>query len=66
MVLKVYSNLAQAFVNPHTSEGSEQLGQRIWGILQNNGRITAILLLKLRIKSARKQKIQETERFCIH
>ncbi|PSS29231.1 Ribonuclease [Actinidia chinensis var. chinensis] len=33
-VLKVYSNLAQAFVNPHTTEGSEQLGQRIWGILQ--------------------------------
>ncbi|XVF01463.1 hypothetical protein REPUB_Repub04eG0091400 [Reevesia pubescens] len=33
-VLTVYSNLAQAFVNPHTSEGSEQLGQRIWGILQ--------------------------------
>lgn len=33
-VLKVYSNLAQALVNPHTTEGSEQLGQRIWGILQ--------------------------------
>lgn len=33
-VLMVYSNLAQAFVNPHTTEGSEQLGQRIWGILQ--------------------------------
>lgn len=33
-VLKVLSNLAQAFVNPHTTEGSEQLGQRIWGILQ--------------------------------
>ncbi|KAH9655287.1 DNA polymerase V family [Citrus sinensis] len=33
-VLMVYSNLAQAFVNPHTIEGSEQLGQRIWGILQ--------------------------------
>ncbi|XP_052191832.1 uncharacterized protein LOC127801057 isoform X2 [Diospyros lotus] len=33
-VLKVYSNLAQAFVNPNTTEGSEQLGQRIWGILQ--------------------------------
>ncbi|XP_022763604.1 uncharacterized protein LOC111309052 isoform X2 [Durio zibethinus] len=33
-VLTVYSNLAQAFVNPHTTEGSEQLGQRIWGILQ--------------------------------
>ncbi|CAJ1961392.1 unnamed protein product [Sphenostylis stenocarpa] len=33
-VLLVYSNLAQAFVNPHTAEVSEQLGQRIWGILQ--------------------------------
>ncbi|CAL5358197.1 unnamed protein product [Camellia sinensis] len=33
-VLKVYSNLVQAFVNPHTTEGSEQLGQRIWSILQ--------------------------------
>ncbi|KAK8568286.1 hypothetical protein V6N12_006840 [Hibiscus sabdariffa] len=33
-VLTVYSNLAQAFVNPHTTEGSEQLGQRIWGIIQ--------------------------------
>lgn len=33
-VLKVFSNLAQAFINPHTTEGSEQLGQRIWGILQ--------------------------------
>nr|XP_027112751.1 rDNA transcriptional regulator pol5-like [Coffea arabica] len=33
-VLKVLSNLAQAYVNPHTTEGSEQLGQRIWGILQ--------------------------------
>ncbi|KAE8687709.1 transcription factor GTE7-like [Hibiscus syriacus] len=32
-VLTVYSHLAQAFVNPHT-EGSEQLGQRIWGIIQ--------------------------------
>ena len=30
----VYSNLARAFVNPHTAEVSEQLGQRIWGILQ--------------------------------
>jgi DNA polymerase phi len=30
----VYSNLAQAFVNPQTAEISEQLGQRIWGILQ--------------------------------
>ncbi|KAF8404757.1 hypothetical protein HHK36_009646 [Tetracentron sinense] len=33
-VLTVYSYLAQALVNPHTVEGSEQLGQRIWGILQ--------------------------------
>ncbi|GMI88325.1 hypothetical protein like AT5G64420 [Hibiscus trionum] len=33
-VLTVYSNLAQAFVNPHTTEGSEQLGQRVWGIIQ--------------------------------
>ncbi|KAH7519011.1 hypothetical protein JRO89_XSUnG0154100 [Xanthoceras sorbifolium] len=33
-VLMVYSNLARAFVNPNTVEGSEQLGQRIWGILQ--------------------------------
>ncbi|KAK7328063.1 hypothetical protein VNO77_22159 [Canavalia gladiata] len=33
-VLMVYSNLARAFVNPHTAEVSEQLGQRIWGILQ--------------------------------
>ncbi|XP_027331081.1 rDNA transcriptional regulator pol5 [Abrus precatorius] len=33
-VLMVYSNLAQAFVNPHTAEVSEQLGQRVWGILQ--------------------------------
>ncbi|KAG9130592.1 hypothetical protein Leryth_011848 [Lithospermum erythrorhizon] len=32
--LKVFSNLVQAFVNPHTTEGSEQLAQRIWGILQ--------------------------------
>lgn len=30
----VYSNLAQALVNPRTIEISEQLGQRIWGILQ--------------------------------
>ena len=30
----MYSNLAQAFVSPHIAEGSEQLGQRIWGILQ--------------------------------
>ncbi|XP_016539372.2 rDNA transcriptional regulator pol5 [Capsicum annuum] len=33
-VLKIFSSLAQAFVNPHTTEGNEQLGQRIWGILQ--------------------------------
>lgn len=30
----MYSNLARALVNPHTAESSEQLGQRIWGILQ--------------------------------
>lgn len=30
----VYSNLARAFAEPHTAESSEQLGQRIWGILQ--------------------------------
>ncbi|XP_010252543.1 PREDICTED: myb-binding protein 1A-like protein isoform X2 [Nelumbo nucifera] len=33
-VLTVFSHLVQAFVNPRTAEGSEQLGQRIWGILQ--------------------------------
>ncbi|CAA2961325.1 DNA polymerase V-like [Olea europaea subsp. europaea] len=33
-VLKVFLHLAQAFVNPHATEVSEQLGQRIWGILQ--------------------------------
>lgn len=33
-VLTVYSNLARAFVSPSTAEGSEQLSQRIWGILQ--------------------------------
>ncbi|XP_050209796.1 uncharacterized protein LOC126660371 [Mercurialis annua] len=33
-VLTVYTNLARALVNPHTTEISEQLGQRIWGILQ--------------------------------
>lgn len=33
-MLKILSNLSQAFVNPHTTEGSEQLAQRIWGILQ--------------------------------
>ncbi|XP_004485631.1 uncharacterized protein [Cicer arietinum] len=33
-VLTVFSHLARAFVNPHTAEVSEQLSQRIWGILQ--------------------------------
>ncbi|XP_010520647.1 PREDICTED: DNA polymerase V [Tarenaya hassleriana] len=33
-VLTVYSNLAQALVNPNTAESSEQLMQRIWGIVQ--------------------------------
>ncbi|KAL5540329.1 hypothetical protein UlMin_042891 [Ulmus minor] len=33
-VILVYSNLARALVSPHTAESSEQLGQRIWGILQ--------------------------------
>lgn len=33
-VLTVYSHLARAFVNPHTAEVSEQLSQRISGILQ--------------------------------
>ncbi|KAB1206724.1 DNA polymerase V [Morella rubra] len=33
-VLTVFSNLAQAFINPHITEGSEQLGQRMLGILQ--------------------------------
>lgn len=33
-VLTVYSNLARAFVSPSTAEGSEQLSQRIWVILQ--------------------------------
>ncbi|KAI4296469.1 hypothetical protein L6164_036425 [Bauhinia variegata] len=33
-VLTVYSNLARVFVNPHTAEVSEQLVQRVWGILQ--------------------------------
>ncbi|CAI0425340.1 unnamed protein product [Linum tenue] len=32
-VLTIYSYLARAFVNPQTTEVSEQLGQRIWGIL---------------------------------
>lgn len=30
----MFSHLARAFVNPHTAEVSEQLSQRIWGILQ--------------------------------
>lgn len=33
-VIRIFSNLAQAFTNPQTTEGSEQLGQRIWGIIQ--------------------------------
>ncbi|XP_015061041.1 rDNA transcriptional regulator pol5 [Solanum pennellii] len=33
-VVNIFSSLAHAFVNPHTTEGNEQLGQRIWGILQ--------------------------------
>lgn len=33
-VLTVCTSLSQAFVNLHSGEGSEQLGQRIWGILQ--------------------------------
>lgn len=33
-VLLVYSKLAQALVFAHTAESSEQLVQRIWGILQ--------------------------------
>ncbi|KAK4756143.1 hypothetical protein SAY87_006270 [Trapa incisa] len=33
-VLMVYSSLARAFVSPSTAESSEQLSQRIWGILQ--------------------------------
>lgn len=33
-VLTIYTYLAKAFVNPHTAETSEQLSQRIWGILQ--------------------------------
>ncbi|CAN1286885.1 Myb-binding protein 1A, partial [Linum perenne] len=32
-VVTIYSYLAKAFVNPQTTEVSEQLGQRIWGIL---------------------------------
>ncbi|XVE66654.1 hypothetical protein DITRI_Ditri08aG0095900 [Diplodiscus trichospermus] len=34
LFLTVYSKLAQAFVNPQSKEGSEQLEQRKWGILQ--------------------------------
>lgn len=33
-VLTVYSNLAQAFLNPHASEGSVQLEERVWTILK--------------------------------
>ncbi|CAH9079745.1 unnamed protein product [Cuscuta europaea] len=33
-VLKIFQSLAQAFINPNATEGSEQLGQRMWGILQ--------------------------------
>lgn len=33
-MLTVYLYLAQAFVNSHTAEGSDQVGQRIVGILQ--------------------------------
>ncbi|OVA10779.1 DNA polymerase V [Macleaya cordata] len=33
-VVTVYSYLAQAFVNPQTADCSDQLAQRIWGILQ--------------------------------
>uniref|UniRef100_A0A7N0TMV7 DNA polymerase V n=1 Tax=Kalanchoe fedtschenkoi TaxID=63787 RepID=A0A7N0TMV7_KALFE len=33
-VLTVYSHLAQAFVHPQIAEGNQQLGQRIWSILQ--------------------------------
>lgn len=34
-VLKVFSNLAQAFISPHTTEGSEQLGDRICKIMEH-------------------------------
>ncbi|XP_076929622.1 uncharacterized protein LOC143594119 [Bidens hawaiensis] len=34
-VLRVYTNLAQAFVNPRTTEGSEQLGVRICKIIEH-------------------------------
>ncbi|CAN6686179.1 unnamed protein product [Malus baccata var. baccata] len=33
-VLFVYSNLARAFIEPPSAESSEQLGQRVWGIMQ--------------------------------
>ncbi|GLT52265.1 hypothetical protein SLA2020_256130 [Shorea laevis] len=33
-IFTVYSNSDQAFAKPNCTEGSEQLGQRIWGILQ--------------------------------
>ncbi|KAM1986328.1 hypothetical protein ACFX15_033734 [Malus domestica] len=33
-VLLVYSNLARAFIEPPSAESSEQLGQRVWGIMQ--------------------------------
>ncbi|XP_071696370.1 uncharacterized protein [Rutidosis leptorrhynchoides] len=35
LVLKVFSNLEQAFVNPNTTEGSEQLGERICKIIEH-------------------------------
>ncbi|KAD4179224.1 hypothetical protein E3N88_27815 [Mikania micrantha] len=34
-VLKIFTNLAQAFVNPHTTEGSEQLDDRICKIMEH-------------------------------
>ncbi|CAN8251658.1 unnamed protein product [Cochlearia groenlandica] len=33
-VMTVYLNLAQALVNPSTAESSQQLLQRIWGVIQ--------------------------------
>ncbi|XP_019239743.1 PREDICTED: uncharacterized protein LOC109219727 [Nicotiana attenuata] len=33
-VLTIFSHLAEAFINSQSMEGREQLGQRIWGILQ--------------------------------
>ncbi|RAL45000.1 hypothetical protein DM860_003759 [Cuscuta australis] len=33
-VLTIFQNLAQALINPYATKGSEQLSQRIWGILQ--------------------------------